>query len=232
MSMSRRFLLEDFAPPIVEEENLLPPEPEITEADVESARRAGIQLGVQQGFETGEAKAREELQKLFAQAAEENDTAVEKLFQQLAAQFEVIFAEQQAEISRHTVQMLAMTRLLWQRLMPEYFARHGCDEVCAIVEECLQTLRYEEKIVLEYGAENAEKLVTRLEPLKKLYSGRTELEFRASDELGVSDVRLRWGEGFAERNTAEMLAIADTVLAKTLEEFPQAGEAAPEAKTA
>ena len=196
-----------------------PPEPEITEADVEEVRRAGIKLGVQQGFEAGEKQAREELEKLFAQAAQDNDTVVEKFFQQLADQFEVLFEQHQIEVEYYARQVLQMSKVLWQRLMPKYVAAHGCDEVLAVVEECLRTLCDERKIVVEYAADSAGQMQELLAPLERLYEGRRKLEFRPDASMGATDVRLSWRGGYAERNFAETMSLVEGVIDGAISDF-------------
>lgn len=220
MNTMRNYELESFdPPPEEEEEDVLPLEPEITEEDVERARRSGIQIGAEQGFSAGEKKAREELESFFAKASEENDQAMEKLFQQLADQFEIVFEQYQEDMEKQTRMMLNMSKAVWKRLMPCYVARYGDAEVLAVVEECMQNLRGARQIVIQYASSNAEKMQKMLAPLAKIYEGRAEFVIQESEELSESDVTMNWGNGSAERSMEELMQVVEGIVDKAVENF-------------
>ena len=217
---TRVFELTSFDPAIEEEDvEDQPPEPLITEEDVARAHREGIKQGVDQGFTAGEKKAREELEKVFAEAAKQNDAAVDKMFRQLASHLEQVFEHQQHNHDRHAETLLRLTQRVWQRLLPVYTREHGSAEVVDVVKKCLALAQEGGRMIVNYAAQDEEKLLSMLAPMQTMYADRHDIVFQPDPDLAAGDVSMRWDNGGASRSSSALLAAVDEMVDDAVQQY-------------
>jgi flagellar biosynthesis/type III secretory pathway protein FliH len=185
---------EDFdSPPPSSEPEVI--EPVYTVAEMTAARDAAAQEARDRALLDAEASGR---------------AGARRALTEMAAQFAAATAEA-AVIAEQTSE--ATARLLldcFATAFPELSARHGANEVAAVVQSILPALHRESKIVVRV---NPHLMAAMTEELGALDSDlATRVRLLPTDALAVGDARVTWDNGSATRDTASLWRQIETVL--------------------
>jgi len=175
-------------------------QPRFTQAELDAARADGIA----NGHSTALAEAAQSLEARIASAVEGLTQAVDRLAEERG--------RVEAEVERCAV---ALVRTVLQRAVPALAAKDPLEELEAFVTRILGEAFDEPRIVLRVSDALFEPVKSRLPDLSQAagYSGK--LVLLADPALAEGDGRLEWADGGAERDTAQMLAELDDILARS-----------------
>src|SRR3546814_12394205 len=87
-----------------------------------------------------------------------------------------------------------------RKLFPQLARSHGLDELHAVVEQCLERLRDEPRVVIRCADADLDALQTRAEQAAARSGFEGKLVFLADERLKTGDLRVQWADGGAERN--------------------------------
>ena len=186
-----------------------PPEPTFSREELEAARQDGYEKGRIAGSEEVSAGIESEIGRLVAVIGE---------------QLPVLAAAQAAANERllHDGARLATT--IARKILPAYTARHGMEEVGALITQCLQTLIDQSKITVRVGAPYVDAVREHLDSAASAsaFDGRFLVE--ADETMGASDCRVLWQGGGLERREADIWRQVDAITENFL---PGLAEEAP-----
>jgi flagellar assembly protein FliH len=208
---------EDFdAPPgvtVLDEaaDEVEPPAPSFTEADLAAARAEAYAEGHRRGLAQAAADREEVTRQLLATIAER--------LQQAGGE-----AARAAETAAESVARLLLG--VFAAVLPTLFARHGAAEVAALARAVLPALREEAAVTLEVSPLLAREVGHALEKLDAVTRAHTTLS--VSEAVAPGDVRILWQDGAAVRDGAALWReVAEALAAFDLAVEPVAPVAAP-----
>ncbi|HMA15186.1 MAG: hypothetical protein ACM35H_06765 [Bacteroidota bacterium] len=178
-----------------------PPAPTFSEEELTAARQAAFAEGKAAGVAEAEACHAARLA-----------AAVELLPPQLAAIAQDMAAE--ADARRRDSLDAALTVI--RKLFPQLARTHGLDEVHAVIEQCLERLRDEPRVVIRCADADLDALRERAEHATVRSGFEGKLVFLADERLASGDLRVEWADGGAERDQARLWQEIDTVIARAL----------------
>lgn len=175
-----------------------PPAPTFSEEELMEARARGYAEGEAAGREAAEASAEHRLSVLMSDLGGQMSRLVEA---QVRTDSEI--QTQAAELA------LAVVR----RMFPHLTRRHGLGEIEAVVRDCLGGLLSEPKLAVRVAPENEPVLAPRLSALAEELGFDGHVVVRAQEGLGLSDCRIGWSEGGAERLCDDLWQSIETAIA-------------------
>lgn len=219
--------LRDFRGPVVmealkqaehQEIDVTPPPPVFTEADLEAARIAGKKDGYAEGFLAG----KQDAQKSFDQKTSDAQEVLHQLgevMKNLSNRYQKLLLDESAEL---TVLITAIAK----KVAGDALAKDGEKAILALVEKCLPVVFSKPRLIIELNPNVFATTLDRIETMLCEAGVEAEIQFRANEALGLSDIRLDWGSGQMERNTTALWNEIDAIvghinLAPTLTELPQ-----------
>lgn len=192
-----------------------PPAPTFSEEELESAKRAAFEEGRNEGLAAGRKEVQDDVD---AQAVE----ALEALAEGLAPLFE----QQRDAHERASALTVKIVRDIFERLMPAYVARHGDEEVVALVRDSVANLQDVGKLTVRVDETVRDTLAERLETLVRQAGFEGKLAVLGDPALGRADVAVDWGTGGAERRYSEIWADVETAVARAIDGLePHDGDA-------
>lgn len=191
------------------------PEPEPTygeeelAAAVAEARKEAHAEGVAEGRRQAEAEADQAL----AQTLDRLSGAMNELLQ--------TEAEHQERRDREQLQVAVQ---LMQRLFPALTRRHGTKEIEEVVQDSLNRLRDEPRVVVRIADSRLDALKEQIDKLttKAGFDGKVVL--LADDEIADGDVRVEWADGGAERDSDRLWREVDKAVQRALAPQSAAGK--------
>lgn len=182
-----------------------PPEPTFSKEELKAAREAGYADGHSAGLQE-------------AAAGLEAKTA--QLVAAIGEQLPPISGEQAKANERlmHNGARVAVT--IARKILPSYAAKHGTDELTALVTRCLETLISQPKILIRVAPHQVGPITQHIETAVSAsgFDGRFLIE--ADDAMGPSDCRLSWQSGGLERSEADIWRDIDAAVADYLGDAP------------
>ncbi len=191
-----------------------PPAPTFSEEELAAAKQASFA----EGKAIGEAEAgRGIAQRTAEQLAE------------LSAKFETLSAElgDKVDTAHRETLMAAMTVI--HKLFPRLSESQAQAEIQAVVEDCLERLHDEPRLVVRAADQDLDALRLHLDGCVKRSGFDGALVFLADDRLNPGDIRVEWADGGAERDVAALWAEIDGIIERTLSgKSPEAEATAPQ----
>lgn len=168
------------------QEELPPPPPTFSEEELEAAKAAAYQEGHAAGH---------------AQAGQEQEEHIIAALHTITGQLAVLHDRQALANEVIAAELAKITKDIIAKLLPDYFARHGADEIIALVRSCLEPLEDTGRITVKVAPDLQESLEKRLDDARTESGFLGQLVIMPDPGLGLADVRIDWGQGGAERNT-------------------------------
>lgn len=194
--------------PEVEEE---PAPPTFSEADLHAAKQDAYNLGHAAGNQ-------ESIAGFEHRIAESLDVAT-SAFSRLAA-------TQEEANKQIALDGLRLAATVVEKMMPEMVRRHGVEEIESAVADVLENIIDEPTVTVTVHEDLMEPMAERLRPVA-LKSGLGDRLLVTSDPtLGLSDCRVSWGDGGAERNADAIWSRVEDTLDRNLALPPE--ESTPE----
>jgi len=195
----------------------VPPAPTFSEEELAAARESAFAEGKAAGLAEGE----DSHSRRLADAVEALLPQCDKLTQELAA----------LDVERHrSVLEAAMTVV--RKLFPRLARDNGLDEMQAVVDDCLERLRDEPRLVIRCADQDLDALKERIELSVERSGFEGKLVFLADDRIANGDVRVEWADGGAERDLAGLWKEIDAVIARALAPAAAAATVSPAAAAA
>ena len=178
------------------------PPPTFTEAEM----RGACDVARRQGEEAGAARGRNEAVGAFDKQVA---AALATIAQQTAAIAKGVAAEA-AAAGKSVDLALAIVK----KLHPALVERQGLAEIEAVLNQCLESLKQEPRLVAYVHSARLDALQERLEQLSasKGFEGRVVLI--GDDEMGQSDCRVEWADGGVEREAGRIWRTIEEVLTR------------------
>lgn len=149
-----------------------------------------------------------------AQAAQELQT--HRLLESMIAQAERLIA---AEDRREIENMMQATKLAMRvthKLLPQMAERFALTEIERVILASLDVRKDEQRIAIMVPTVHLDTLKTRIDTLAMERGFAGKLILIADDTLGVSDCRVEWADGGAERMYERLFAQIETEFAKSI----------------
>lgn len=198
--------VEELAPPP-------PPPPMFDEATLQAARDEARTQGRSEGLNAGKTEAEEGME---AQIAASLETIAGTLDGAIGADTR----------TRDEVEAMAarILRAIVERLLPSLVARHGADEIIALVRNCMTPMYDQDRLSVHIAPEQAEALRPRLMDMATGRGFADRLQLLEDPELAAGDVRVEWGGGGAARCYDDIWAEISAAVDRALETAAPAGD--------
>jgi flagellar assembly protein FliH len=183
-----------------------PPPPVYDEADLELARVDAKKLGYQEGFLAGEANAKS-LADVQTHQCQQTIIALSEQLADLDARYAETLSAQSREITQ-----LAYT--IAQKVAGAALDSNSVSVIASLVQHCLPVILNKPRAVIELHPDmiaNSE-AVLRQHLASERYEG--EIIFHPNPAIAAHDVRINWGQGHAERKTADLWQEIESLLEK------------------
>lgn len=195
--------LRDFRSPIavntaaiVEQEQVVaaPPPPVFGEADMEHARDAAKKMGYAEGFEAGIAQANTEAVGTARDLAH-HMARIEEQLARLLAQYNELVTQQSAEISE-------LVLMIARKVAGDALDANAARSVAELVNRCLPVVYGKPRVMIDLEPAMLVAVQDSLRAQLEKAGFEGTIEFRSVEGMEPSDVRIDWGNGAANRNTA------------------------------
>ena len=180
-----------------------PPEPTFSKEELDAAREAGYAAGHSAGLQ------------------EESSSLEAKTTALVAALGERLppLSDEQAEANDRLLRDGARVAVtIARKILPAYTAKHGTDELSALVTRCLEALISQPKIHVRVVPEQVEPITRHLEAAVSASGFDGKFLVEADETMGPSDCRLTWQNGGLERLEAQFWRDIDTAVTDYLGE--------------
>src|SRR5690606_33681384 len=99
---------------------------------------------------------------------------------------------------------------------PQLARTHNLEEVHTVIEQCLERLRDEPRVVIRCADADLDALRERAEQAKVRSGFEGKLVFLADERLASGDLRVEWADGGAERDQKRLWQEIDAIIARAL----------------
>lgn len=220
--------LRDFRGPIVvnttqaeemEAIHVEPPPPVFTLADLDAARLAGKKEGYNEGFTAGELEAKNQSDS----KAERANEVISSIAQAVRAAHE----DYRHILTREATHINEMAIRIAKKVAGDALDTRGEHAITAIVEQCLPVIFSKSRLTVELHPDMFERIVDRIETQIRTHGFEGEIQFRANDTIGLSDVTLNWGSGEVSRSVASLWQELESLIARIPHDLTFAEEIDP-----
>ncbi len=187
-----------------EEDEGPPPPPTFSEEELAKAREEGYQKGKKDGFD----ESQQSLEKTISLLLENSKQA----FLELQA------AEQERE-NLYEREAVYLSVDVFRNIYPAWVAEFGPKEVENAISDVLKTAANQQNIKIEVAPTILNAIEERLEPITAQLSD-IHLIFHGNDALNENDMRLKWDNGGAVRDSEKLAAHILQALTEDLPEKP------------
>ncbi|WP_420348851.1 FliH/SctL family protein [Pelagibius sp.] len=178
-----------------------PPAPTFSEEELAAAKQAS--------FAEGKAIGEAEAERGIAQRTAEQ-------LAQLSAKFEALSTEMNEKVDTTHRETLTAAMAVVRKLFPRLSESQAQTEIQAVVEDCLERLRDEPRLVVRAADQDLDALKLHLDGCVKRSGFNGALVFLADDRLSPGDIRVEWADGGAERDLAALWREIDAIIERTL----------------
>lgn len=151
---------------------------------------------------------------LEAQAAQELQT--HRLLESMIAQAERLIAAEDRREIESMVQATKLAMRVTHKLLPQMADRFALTEIERVILASLDVRKDEQRIAIMVSPAHMDTLKSRIDALAMERGFAGKLILIADDTLGVSDCRVEWADGGAERMYERLFAQIETEFAKAI----------------
>jgi flagellar assembly protein FliH len=180
-----------------------PPEPTFSREELEAARQDGHAQGHAAGVAEASAGLESEIARLVAAIGEK---------------LPALSAAQAAANERLLHDGARLATVIARKILPAFTARHGMEEVGALIRNCLQTLIEQPRITVHVGAPYVDTVRAQLDSAASASAFEGRFLVEPDSAMGPSDCRIAWQGGGLERNEADIWRQVDAATEKYLAE--------------
>jgi flagellar assembly protein FliH len=183
-----------------------------SEAEVDIFKKNAFEEGKLAGYEQGKAEALSDAASLTAQALAAIGATLPE-------------AVEAAHRAREEAAAGAVTAMgaIARKLLPAMADQRAIEEIEALARDCLSRLAEEPRIVVKVAPDLAEAVRAKLETLGTQYGFAGRLVVMPDPGLPITDTRIEWADGGAERNVADIWKEIEDAIERYLAMKPGAG---------
>lgn len=172
---------------------------EIEEIKTEAEQNA--HSAMQKGMQDGRTQALNEIEAQTLQVMENIKTNAQSLFEQQAALE-----------SRLKQEMVDLAYAIASKLSGALIRTHPVGEIQAVIEDCLQTVSQQPRLVIRVSEIMQQQVGERIEAMKTAANFTGDIVLIAEPSLGPNDCRVEWPDGGSERNHAALQQEVETAV--------------------
>lgn len=201
------------AEPAPEPEPEPEPEPSYSPAELEAAKSEARDAAYRDGLAEGRRQAEAEADQALTQATDRLGQALGELAR-----------DQVEQIERRDREALQTAVQLLRRLFPALTRRHGQAEIEAVLQQALERLRDEPRVVVRVADSRLDALRERVDPLAQRVGFEGRIVLLADAEIADGDVRVEWADGGAERDSDRLWREVERAVERALAPRGDAGD--------
>lgn len=171
--------------------------PSFTQEQLEAARQEGHNAGFTEGQ-----KALAENQQQYANV----------LLAQIDRQLGHLIEASARRWDEHLAQMQEVALVIARKILPAYVAKHGLQEIEAIVTQVIKERGHETRLVVRVSEAQFDTVNASLKTIteREAYAGKIVL--LAEPEFGPADCRVEWADGGMERDLKALWQEIDSIM--------------------
>jgi len=181
-----------------------PPEPTFSREELEAAQQDGYAQGHAAGVAEASAGLESEIARLIAAIGDKLPT---------------LSSAQVAANERLLHDGARLATVIARKILPAFTARHGMEEVGALMRNCLETLIEQPRITVRVGAPYVDTVRAQLDSAASASAFEGRFLVEPDEMMGPSDCRIVWQGGGIERNEADIWRQVDAATEKYLAEL-------------
>lgn len=152
------------------------------------------------------AKAKEEAYAQGLLAAQNNDTNRQNtLLEEIKNQLSLVFAESQQSSETQELNALRFLAAALHKLLPSLEKIDSISEIKQFLDDNFAQLSSQKSLAFFFHPDAAKQAAPLIEKLAAHHDFEGKISIHKDDNLGLSDCRIEWKDGYAERNTAKLL---------------------------
>lgn len=182
-----------------------PPPPSFNEDQLQQARLDAKKLGYNEGFLAGMAQAQTEFDSKNQQA-QDALIGIGAQVTQLAETYNDVIMRESFEVSE-------LALVIARKVAAEALDARSVDVIAALVARCLPVIYNRPKLVIELHPDVLPQAEPKLKEYLTAQGFEGYVQFRDNPALSVSDVRVDWATGLAERSTDALWKQVESVIA-------------------
>lgn len=198
MKATNEPLVVDLPPP--------PPPPVFNESELAAARAEGKKQGYADGFTAGQSEANAKADQKVQHATE--------VIAQLAAMTNEMRGRYSELLSTESEQLSALVVSIAQKVVGTMLDSNAAQAIQAVVTDCLPVIFSKPKLVIELNPNMFDSTIDSIEQQLRAHSFEGEVQFKANEAMGVSDVNLDWGAGQMQRSAAALWNEIEALIAR------------------
>ena len=196
------------------------PKPTYTEEQLDEARAQAYTDGMAAG-------------KAAEQAAQQKN--ITDLLTRLDSKIGNVVAEGLATWQTQLEQMQTVALVIARKILPSYVAKHGLDEIDALVAKVIGEMAREPRLVFRVNEARFDDMNTRINAMAQQAAYACKLVILGDPDIGESDCRIEWADGGIERDLRKVWQEIDRIVeaaTPTLDFSVQTLQAEPLTETA
>ncbi len=186
-----------------------PPPPTFSEAQLEDAKKRAWDDALAEGLRQGRTEALSGIEQLQA-------NLVETMLHRLSD----LLVEQSARYAQQREMTLRIALTIARKMLPAYIERQGLAEIEALVMSVVNELSHEPRLVVRVADSQLDAVSIKIQREAERRGFAGKVVFMGEPELGISDCRLEWADGGAERDTQRLWGEIDRLVAQVLHTGP------------
>lgn len=152
------------------------------------------------------AKAKEEAYAQGLLAAQNSDTNRQNtLLEEIKNQLSLVFADNQQSGETQELNALRFLAAALHKLLPGLEKIDGISEIKQFLDDNFAQLSSQKSLAFFFHPDAAKQVAPLIEKLAEHHDFEGKISIHKDDNLGFSDCRIEWKDGYAERNTAKLL---------------------------
>lgn len=185
-------------------EDLPPPPPTFSEEELAAAREESRALGRKEGYN---------------EAQDSIEKQVLDTLNIIRNHFNILFAEEERRAGIFEKEAVQLAATIFARAFPALNERHGMEEVKAVLQSVLETVREMPEILIDVPPAYVDAIQSHVNSLLR-QDGGPRCVVRGSDSLGAGQCRMAWVNGTAARNGAVLAEQIREQIAQVLADEP------------
>lgn len=183
------------------EEPAPPPENMFTQDELDEAVKTAHAIGHAAGHEK-------------AMASVENKLAasLDIIVPQIAGMIEI--HEKQYKNMLQEAVKIAVTAA--KKAIPVISAKHGTEEIEAVVKECMSHISTEPKVMVKTATESVETLKASIEKIVELSAFEGKIAIVSDENMAIGDCAIEWSNGGLEKNFEKLWENIEGIIAKNV----------------
>lgn len=176
--------------------------PTFSQEELDSVREAAFAQGREDGIR---------------EAANATERRVAELLETVGGQLAQLLREHKTDRDEALKSAISVAAGTMHKVFPEYTRRFGTREVEAMIEEIIQRVLEEPRLLVRVDSQAITQLEGRIEAIAEARGFEGKVTLLEDPDLPTGDCRVEWGDGGAERQGAALWQEIDEIIERNLE---------------